>query len=159
MARPAKPSARSAGIDLVEVGRVVEELFPEALGVWVYGSHADGTARRGSDLDIAVLADRPLDRVDLLRRGQDLALRFPTEVDLVDLRGAPDLVRYEAIVGGIRVAARDPLACDRFETVAVSMYQNLQAELHDWIADIAERARVLAPSRAIFRAEAARRSG
>ncbi len=31
----------STAVDAAKVGRVVEELFPEALGVWVYGSFAD----------------------------------------------------------------------------------------------------------------------
>jgi predicted nucleotidyltransferase len=142
MAEAGKASKVSPRIDLAEVGRVVEELFPEALGVWVYGSHADGTARRGSDLDIAILPEHPLDRLDLFHRGQDLALRLSRDVDLVDLRSAPDLLRYEAIVRGIRVTARDPLACDRFETAAIAMYQNLQDEMREWIEDIAHRARV-----------------
>ena len=46
-------------IDPSEIGRIVEEIFPEALGVWIYGSFAQGRARRDSDLDIAILPDRP----------------------------------------------------------------------------------------------------
>ncbi len=71
-------------IDPAEVGRAVEELVPEALGVWVYGSFADGYARRDSDVDIAVLPDWPLDAWDVHERATTLAERLGREVDLVD---------------------------------------------------------------------------
>ena len=72
-------------IDPIEVGRVVEDVFPEALGVWIYGSFAHGRARRDSDLDIAILPDRPIDAWEHLERAQDVAERVHREVDLVDL--------------------------------------------------------------------------
>lgn len=50
-----------APLDPAAVSRVVEDVFPEALGVWIYGSYAQGCARRDSDLDIAILPDRPID--------------------------------------------------------------------------------------------------
>ena len=131
--------AQPRQIDFAAVGRVAEELFPEALGVWVYGSHADGTARRGSDLDVAILADRPLDRLDLFRRGQELALRLSQEVDLVDLRSVSTVLRYEVIARGVRVAARDAFSCDLYETAIYAMYQRLNESQREHLADIAAR--------------------
>ena len=99
-------------IDPIEVGRVVEDVFPEALGVWIYGSFAHGRARRDSDLDIAILPDRPIDAWERLERAQDVAERVHREVDLVDLATVSDLLRHEVVTGGLRAVARDPEYCD-----------------------------------------------
>lgn len=132
----------SIAVDPDEVGRVVEELFPEALGVWVYGSFADGYARRDSDIDIAILPDRSIDAWDRHERAVEVASRLGREVDLVDLRAAPILLRFEALAIGHRVAARDDLACDRFESLAIDMYQQFYAEQRERFAEIRKRGRV-----------------
>ena len=71
-------------VDPAQVARVVEEVFPEALGVWIFGSYAQGRARRDSDLDIAILPDRPIDAWQRIERAQDVAVGVHREVDLVD---------------------------------------------------------------------------
>jgi predicted nucleotidyltransferase len=133
----------TGAVDLAEVGRVVEELFPEALGVWVYGSMADGTARPDSDLDIAILGQEPI-RLgwDELERIGELSLRLGREVDLVDLRSVPPLLQFEVFANGQRVAARDPRLCDFFETTAVSRFQRLNVERREIFEAIRERGTV-----------------
>jgi predicted nucleotidyltransferase len=66
------------------------------VGAWMYGSHARGEARPGSDIDFAVLADEPLDPVALFDSSGRLAARLGAVVDLVDLRRAGGLLRVEA---------------------------------------------------------------
>jgi hypothetical protein len=66
------------------------------VGAWLYGSHARGEARPGSDIDLAVLADEPLDPVALFDSSGRLAARLGAVVDLVDLRRAGGLLRVEA---------------------------------------------------------------
>jgi predicted nucleotidyltransferase len=129
--------------DLERAGRVVEELFPEALGVWVYGSMADGTANEASDIDIAVLGERPI-RLgwDELGRIGELSLRLGRSVDLVDLRSVSPLLQFEVFARGERVAARDPQLCDRYETMAISRYQRLNVERREIFEAIARRGTV-----------------
>jgi predicted nucleotidyltransferase len=129
--------------DLARIGQVVEELFPEALGVWVYGSLADGTARRDSDIDIAILgaAPIPLGWHEVDRIG-NLSARFGRAADLVDLRHVPPRLQFEVLARGQRVAARDPALCNRFETTAVSRYQRLNVERREMFAAIRERGSV-----------------
>lgn len=133
----------AVAVDGAEVARVVEELFPEALGVWVYGSFADGTARRDSDVDVAILAERPV-RLgwDAMDQIGELASRLGRDVDLVDLRSVPPALRFEVLSNGVRVAAKEALACDRFETSTVSAYQRLNVERREVIEAIRERGTV-----------------
>ena len=121
------------------MGRVVEALFPEALGVWIYGSVADGTARADSDIDIAILPDRPIDGWERHERAAEIGARLHREVDLVDLRTVPPVLRFEVFANGRRVAGRDPSTCNFFETTAVSAYQRLNIERREVFAAIRER--------------------
>ena len=129
-------------IDPIEVGRVVEDVFPEALGVWIYGSFAHGCARRDSDLDIAILPDRPIDAWKRLERAQDVAERVHREVDLVDLSTVSDLLRHEVVTGGLRAVARDPEHCDMFELVSVAKFLDQSLMLREWMKEIKERGSV-----------------
>jgi uncharacterized protein len=67
----------------------------------VFGSHADGSARDDSDLDLAVWADHPLD--DWRLRGA-----LPDIVDLTDLRRAPDGLAGRIALSGQVVLDDDP---------------------------------------------------
>jgi predicted nucleotidyltransferase len=66
------------------------------LGAWLYGSRARGEARAGSDVDLAVLCDEPLDPVALFDASGRLSARLGATVDLVDLQRAGGLLRVEA---------------------------------------------------------------
>lgn len=112
-------------IELEKIGQVVEELFPEALGVWVYGSVAHGRARAGSDVDLAVLPDRPIDAWNRHERALEVAHRIGHDVDLVDLRGVSTVLRFEVVARGRRMRAKDPVACDLFETSVLKEFQRL----------------------------------
>lgn len=130
-------------IELEKIGQVVEELFPEAIGVWIYGSMADGTANEASDIDIAILGREPV-RLgwDELERIGELSGRLGRSVDLVDLRSVPPLLQFEVFARGERLAARDPRLCDRYETMAISRYQRLNVERREIFEAIGERGTV-----------------
>ena len=133
----------TVAIDPAEVARAVEEVFPEALGVWIYGSFADGGARKDSDIDIAILPERELELDwDYFGRVGELTMRLGRDVDLVDLRKVPPLLRFEVFSAGVRVAARGPVACDFFETSSVSAYQRLNVERRELMDAIAARGTV-----------------
>jgi predicted nucleotidyltransferase len=132
----------TVAVDPKEVARVVEELFPEALGVWIYGSFADGGARADSDLDIAILPDRPLDGWDVFERAQDVVEHVHRDADLVDLTRVSDVLRHEVFGRGIRVAAREPLVCDRFEVASMAKFLDLNDAMRDWLREIRERGTV-----------------
>lgn len=70
--------------DWCEVKRVLKECVPEYT-VWAFGSRVTGTEKTYSDLDLAILTDRPLsfERMATIRDAFDES-DLPIRVDIVD---------------------------------------------------------------------------
>lgn len=90
--------------------RALDEVLaghPELRIAILFGSLAAGTAGPGSDLDLGVAADRPLDADDKSTLVADLALALGRPVDLVDLRTAGEPLLGQVLTQGV-VLRRDP---------------------------------------------------
>jgi hypothetical protein len=98
---------------------------------------AAGQRRRRRDLP-----DRTLDSWERHERADEVASRLGRKVDLVDLTSVPPLLWFEVFSEGVRVAARDPRACDFFETRSISAYQRLNVERREVLQAIRERGTV-----------------
>ena len=80
----------------------------------LFGSRASGRAGADSDVDLAVLADRPLDAAERESLREATMEAFGVPLDLVDLYRAPYPVTGEAL-GGRRLLGDD----ERFAALAV----------------------------------------
>jgi predicted nucleotidyltransferase len=69
----------------------------------VFGSVAKGTARADSDIDVAVLADRPLTASDKIHLIETLAQATGRAVDLIDLATAGHPVLGQVLAHGTRL--------------------------------------------------------
>ncbi len=92
--------------DRAIVAAILRDTLPADTTVWVFGSRAKGRARRGSDLDLAIDAGRPLTRAE----GDALADLFHESdlsytVDVVDLHTVAD--SFRAIIERDRVMFGD----------------------------------------------------
>jgi predicted nucleotidyltransferase len=89
--------------DLAEVRRLVlEGLAGYAVSVYLFGSHARGTARRTSDIDVAILPFEPIPAWALSAlRGVLEESRVPYQVDLVDLSMADPTFRERVMQEGV----------------------------------------------------------
>ena len=89
--------------DLAEVRRMVlEGLAGYAVSVYLFGSHARGTARRTSDIDVAILPFESIPPWVLSAlRGALEESHVPYQVDLVDLSMADPAFRERVMQEGI----------------------------------------------------------
>ena len=72
--------------DLAILQHILRDHLPPRTSVWAFGSRVTGSARRYSDLDVALLGDSPLDWVLLARLKDALSESDLTmKVDVVDL--------------------------------------------------------------------------
>lgn len=107
---------------------VLETAPPEVVAVYLYGSRARGTAKQGSDLDLALLLAAPPASTlrSLARDIEDVverALRIPVEAVVLN-RAPADLV-HRVLRDGILVLDRDRAARLRFEVRARNEYFDL----------------------------------
>ena len=97
--------------DRAIVAAILRDTLPAEAKVWVFGSRAKGRARRGSDLDLAIDAGRPLTRAEentLADQFHESDLSYT--VDVVDLQTVAETFR--AIIERDRVPFGDwPSVC------------------------------------------------
>jgi hypothetical protein len=93
----------TASRDLTEVKRIVlKGLAGYAVRVYLFGSHARGTAHRASDIDVAILPLEPIPPWLLsVLRGALEESHVPYRVDLVDLSMTDPAFRARVIHEGI----------------------------------------------------------
>ncbi len=91
---------------LDEVRRLAVRELAGGAEVYLFGSFARGTARRGSDIDLAVLprADAAQGALSRLREALEESW-VPYRVDVVDLREADPAFRERVLKEGVRWSA------------------------------------------------------
>lgn len=124
---------------------VVDKLcasLPDVVAVYLFGSAASGKMHPESDIDMAVLADSPIDSERLWRLAQDISAILNIEVDLVDLRLASTVMRMQIVESGKRVYCCDQAVCDAFEDFIFSDFARLNEERAGILEDIEQRGAV-----------------
>jgi predicted nucleotidyltransferase len=113
------------------IDKIKDCLLPHdyIVAVWLFGSQATGRARPDSDVDIAVLAENPLNleqRLSIQIALEDALKRF--RVDVVDLHMATPVLRFEAL-NGQRVFVRSADEVAAFSSVVGREYESAMALL------------------------------
>ena len=93
-----------------------------------FGSAAEDRLRADSDLDLAVLMPQALEPLRRFDAAQELGLRLGRDVDLVDLRAAPPVLRAQVVGRGQRLQAAEVDVADRFAMYALAEYARLNEE-------------------------------
>lgn len=120
---------------------LLRKAFPNALGVYVFGSRAQGGARADSDLDLAVLVDGYADPSRLWDLSSALAEVVGCEVDLLDLRAASTVMQYQILTQGRRLWAFEPDA-SLFESFVCSEMVGLNEARAGLLEDVAREGSV-----------------
>jgi len=97
---------------------------------YVFGSAAQGRARLGSDVDVAVLLSDELDGetrfMRRLRLGAEVEDIIGRRTDLVVLNDAPPLLQHQVLKHGRLIFERDRRARVEFEVRAGKIYADLK---------------------------------
>lgn len=93
----------------------LQKAFPNALGIYAFGSRVQGTANAQSDLDLAVLVAGYADPLKLFEMANQLADKLGYEIGLLDLRAASTVMQYQVIITGRRLWAKDDKHADWFD--------------------------------------------
>lgn len=118
---------------------LVEELDP--LGIYLFGSGAQGLLTPESDLDLAILGPKPYPPEHLFALRAPLSLLVGREVDLIDLRQAPLPLQAQVAAFG-EPLYRKSLEADRFLDLALKAYARLNEERAEILRDIQKRGKV-----------------
>ncbi len=110
---------------LVELAR---QAIPDLIALYRFGSQAKGRTRPESDVDLAVLAIRPISALRRFELAQELASQLHRDVDLVDLRTASTVMRMQVVSTGECLAASNEAVRREFEMYTYSDYARLNEE-------------------------------
>ena len=109
-------------------------------GIYIFGSRAFNEALPSSDWDIAFLnKDEILDPVKKWEVQLNLENELNSDVDLVDLKNASTVFRFEIISNSQRIWTGDAEYCAVFEMLTFSMYQRLQWERREILEEVRKR--------------------
>lgn len=109
--------------------------LPDAWAIYVFGSFARGEEWPSSDLDLAVLLP-PARRIEnLLNLMSSVSKRTHRNVDIVDLRGAGDVLRCEVLMDGRTLHVAQPEHVLAWEGAAMSRYARHREEIRDILDD------------------------
>ena len=104
-----------------------------------FGSEVTRTTNRESDLDVAVLCDKPLSAQTRFSLIGELVVAGGRPVDLVDLSTASTVMRAQIVSTGERLFCSDPNRCDLFEDITLSSYARLNEERGEILRDVKAR--------------------
>ncbi len=117
-------------------------LLPDVQAAYRYGSAGSEYERTDSDIDIAVMADHPLDFPLLLKVSSELARLTGHEIDLNDMRRLPVTLRVQIVTNGVRLFARDPAKADEYDSHVLSEYAYLNEARKGILDDVRARGNI-----------------
>lgn len=129
---------------LAEEGAVVRALrhaFPDAVGIYAFGSTMDGTARPDSDVDLAILVEGYAPPLALWDTANALAALLNRPVDLLDFRAASTVMQHQVLSKGRRLWGKD-LQAGLYECFAMSEMGRLDEARAAILADIAKEGNI-----------------
>jgi predicted nucleotidyltransferase len=117
----------------------------EVIAIYLHGSWASEYARDDSDLDLAILADRPLELSEKIKFQQYVAsrLRLDEEIDLADLLTANTVFAAVVITSGERIYSVG-MGADTFEMKTLAAYARLNEEREGILQSIIQRGTIYA---------------
>lgn len=115
----------------------------EVQGIYLFGSSITKFATAESDIDLAFLAKQKIDVALTWQTAQEIASMLKKDVDLIDLRQASTVMRWQVINNGKRIFVEDNRLIDEFENIVLSTYIRFNDERREILEEIQRRGSVL----------------
>lgn len=126
-------------LDVDEIVRLAGAAFPDIQAIYLFGSFASGDLWPGSDVDVALLLPpeqaKRIGSLYLTALHRQLEEALKREVDLINLRQVSTVFQKEVVMGGRRIDSRDQYSVDEFEMLVLSLYQKLNEERAEVMAE------------------------
>lgn len=126
----------------MQLNRVLEAIllhYPALQAVYLFGSCGTENEQPESDVDIAILLppEQAKKTGTLYNTPLHLALEriLNKDVDLINLRAVSTVMQKEVIAADRRIYEGDARASDEFEMLTLSLYQKLNEERAEIVAD------------------------
>lgn len=126
---PGKATETGAvGSDDATVIAAIAAAVPDVQAIYRFGSSVTGPVTSDSDVDLAVLAPRPLSVTTRLDMQERLAAALRRPVDLVDLRESSTVMAMQVVSTGLLLHDGDARTRGAFEDRVYSGYARLNEE-------------------------------
>lgn len=125
-----------------EVVSLLQTQVRDLQAVYRFGSSVANADRPDSDVDLAMLAARPLGAVERFDVQERLAAALRRDVDLVDLRSASTVMASQIITTGVLLHEADAPARHVFEDFVYGRYARLNEERRGILERIAREGSV-----------------
>lgn len=123
----------------IQIIELLKSRIPKLLGIYIFGSYADNSATKNSDIDIAFLSFEKITVVQKWKIQEELASILDIDIDLVDLKDATVVLRAEIVEKGKLIYSADPYQVDYFEMTTYSMYAGLNESRADILKEYKEK--------------------
>lgn len=114
----------------------------DPIAIYLFGSRATGAVHDSSDIDIAVLPQKPLSTELRWDLQQELAIALKLDVDLVDLLSASTVMRLQVVSKGDLLFEGDAYKRAEFEMVTFSMYARFNQERREILDQVKREGRI-----------------
>lgn len=121
-----------------KITSITRKAIPEVVGIYLFGSRADGSFNRDSDFDLAILLapNKTISHKELFNLQQDISLAINHDVDLICLNDTTLVMQFLITSNGKLLFEKDKAEVLRFETMVLSMYQRFNEERRGILEEI-----------------------
>ena len=121
---------------------LIRDRVKDPIAIYLFGSRATDAVHETSDFDIAVLPTEPIPASLRWDIQQELAIILRSDVDLVDLRSASTVMRFQVVATGELLYSSDSTEVATFEMVTLSMYTRFNEERKEILEQVKREGRV-----------------
>lgn len=122
-----------------KLAHTLENTLPNGVSfAYLFGSQVTGETHSESDIDLAIFPTEVMSHNNVWQAAQSIAQQLNCDVDLINLREANTVLRFQIITEGILLIDKHDQA-PTFEVDTFRMYQDLQYNRKSNIKGLLER--------------------